>query len=136
MVPPQHMMFAEAFTRDSAEGHDFCMSTIDTSRPLATEPFVYFGLSPRCTGRISRGPDTHGSLPSSARLVVYVLSSVFPASSAERAGRTHSADEADMAFDYDQTTPMYLFPMYSFSSTLTGPFHFFSEPPNLLWSLE
>ena len=55
-----------------------------------------------------------------------------PASSAERAGRAHSADEADIALDYDQTTAMYFFPMYSFTWTLTGPFHFFSEPPNLL----
>ena len=57
-------------------------------------------------------------------------------SSAECDEKSHSADEADIAFLDDQTTATYSFPMYSFTSTLTGPFHFFSESPNLLWSLE
>src|SRR5215472_2316099 len=100
MVSPQHMVFSEVLTRDPAQGHEFRMPTIEASRSLGTEPFIYFGFSTRCAGRISRGPHDHGFSPSSAKLVIWVLFStaVLPASSAERAGRAHSADEADTAF--------------------------------------
>src|SRR6516164_7909390 len=75
MVPPQNMVFSEVFTRDAAKGHEFRMPTIDASGPLGTEPFAQLGFPPRCTGRIPGALYYQGSSPSSAKLVVYVLSS-------------------------------------------------------------
>jgi len=63
-------------------------------------------------------------------------SSASGGSSGECAGRAHSADEARITFVNDQTTAMYLFPEYSLTSTLTGPFQLLSESPNFLWRLE
>src|SRR5580658_1041933 len=99
------------------------MPAVNASRPLGSELFTYFGFPSRRTGRISTGPNDH----------LRALSSDFVRRARSLA---HSADETDTAFGDDQATATYSFPMYSLASTFTGPFHFFSEFPNLLWSLE
>src|SRR5215472_7611747 len=53
-----------------------------------------------------------------------------------RRARWSGAPHRRVGYRVHHTTAMCFFPMYSFTSTLTGPFHFLSESPNLLWSLE
>ena len=108
------------FNSTRAHNKGVRVSAIDTADLFSAALLKCFRVSAGGTGRILRG--LHGDCSS------------LSASSAEHATGPHSADEADIA--HDQMTAMYSFPLYSFTSTLTGPFQFFSEAPNLLWSLE
>jgi len=102
-----------------------CVTAIDTADLFGAMLLKRLLFPSRGTGRISRGSHTF-SLFFQRRVCLYRPQSAW-------IRRTPQTKQTSRSI---QTTAIYFFPMCSFTSTLTGPFHLFSEFPNLLWSLE